>query len=173
MNLNCERYSEGLTAAARSICPGAAGFGVTPPGRAVVGIDGFPPTAGGFGGAPGFAPTGGGFGLAATGGGGLLARELEGLEVAGVLSDEPLGAPGVFFHGVADPFDGAIPGKTETGLADESAAIGLIGALAAVGAGVGLSNIAGAAGVEEGGRRLGGGGGGAAAGLGLGGTSSR
>jgi hypothetical protein len=102
----------------------------------------------------------------------LLARELEGLELAGVLSDEPLVAPGAFFHGVDDPFDGAIPGKTDTGLADESAATDLIGMLAAEGAGVGLTVVEVVAAVDGGGRRFGGGGG-AAAGLGLGGTSSR
>jgi len=103
----------------------------------------------------------------------LVAIELEGLELAGVVSDEPLVAPGAFFHGVADPLDGAIPGKTDTGFADESAATGLIGTLAAeVGAGVDFSGVGAAASIEGGGRRFGGGGGAAAA-LGLGGTSSR
>ena len=53
--------------------------------------------------------------------------ELEGLEFAGVLSDEPLVAPGAFFHGVADPLADAIPGKTDTGFAEESATTDLTG----------------------------------------------
>ena len=89
----------------------------------------------------------------ATGGGGLPAIELEGLELGGVLSDEPLVTPGAFFHGIADPLDGAIPGKTDTGLADESAATDLIDTLAAED---GVSVVAT---VEGGGRRFGGGGG--------------
>lgn len=123
----------------------------------------------------GFTATGGGFGLfaATTGGGGLVAKELEGLELAVVLSYELLVAPGAFFHGVADPLDGPIPGKTDTGFADESAATNLIGTLAVeFGAGVDFSGVGAAAGIEGGGRRFGGGGGAAAA-LGLGGTSSR
>jgi hypothetical protein len=109
--------------------------------------------------------------LVATGGGGLPAKELGGLEPTGVLSDESLAEPGGFFHGVADPLDDAIPGKTDTGFADASATTDLIDILAAVvGAKDGLE-VAGA--IEGGGRRFGGGGGGARAALGFGGTSSR
>jgi hypothetical protein len=178
--VNYNNYRKLLTAAARSICPTAcppAGFGAAPPGLAAVGMGGLPPAGlatGGFGGMPGFAAIGGGFGLFATGGGGLPPpTELEGLELGGVLSDEPLVAPGAFFHGVADPLDGAIPGKTDTGLADESAATDLIGTLATeVGAGVGFGAVGVPADVVGGGRRFGGGGGATAA-LGFGGTSSR
>ena len=58
-------------------------------------------------------------GLFATGGGGgLPARELPGREVAGVVTLELFAVFATdFFHGVADPFDGAIPGNTATGLA--------------------------------------------------------
>jgi len=125
------------------------------------------PTSG-FGGALGFAATGGGLGLFAIGGGGLAAMELEGRELGGVLFDEPLlVAAGVFFQGVADPLAGAIPGKTDTGLADESAAMGLTGILGEDTARV----VDAAAGIEGGGRRLGGSG--AATALGFEGTSSR
>lgn len=128
---------------------------------------GFAP--GGLGGAPGFAATGG-FGLVATGGGGLPPIELEGLELGGVLCDEPpLEAPGIFFQGVADPLAADIPGNTDTGFADESADTALIGTLAIAGADFGAG---GAAGVVGGGRRFGGGGGAGAA-LGFGGTSSK
>jgi len=176
-------------AAARSIWPTTCppGFAAPPPGfggagaapgLTAVGIGGLPPTglAAGFGGAPGFAAIGGGLGLFAIGGGGLAARELPGLELAGVLLDEALAVPGVFFHGVADPLDGPMPGKTDTGLADESATTDLTGTLAAAaGAGVGLEVVITGVGVTEGGRRFGGGGGGggAAAAFGFGGTSSR
>lgn len=132
-------------AAARSICP----IAWLPSGLAGadgLGAAGLP--TGGLGGAPGFAATGGGFGLFATGGGGPRAIELEGLELAGVLSVEPLVALGAFFHGVADPLDGAIPGKTDTGFADESAATDLIGTLATA---VGAGGAGGAAGAEGGG----------------------
>ena len=177
MRIGYNNYRKTLTAAARSICPTAPpGFGAPPPGLAAVDTGGLPPAGlatGGFGGAPGFAATGGGFGLFATGGGGLPPTELEGLELGGVLSDEPLLAPGAFFHGVADPLDGAIPGKTDTGLADESAVTDLIGALATeVGAGVGFGAMGVVVGAEGGGRRFGGGGGATAA-LGLRGTISR
>lgn len=153
-------------AAARSICP----TDCPPPVLVVVGmgllVAGLP--TGGFGGALGFAATGGGgFGLFATGGGGLLAIELDGLEPTGVLSDEPLVGPGAFFHGVADPLDGAMPGKTDTGFADESATTDLICNLATV-----VGTVEGVAEVEGGARRLGGGGGAPVA-LGFGGTSSR
>lgn len=85
---------------------------------------------GGFG-AAGFAPTGGpnGFGLAATGGGGVGDIELEGLEDAGGSPDDE----GVFFHGVADPLEDPIPGKTETGFADTSAVNGLVDGLGCAG----------------------------------------
>lgn len=81
----------------------------------------------------------------ATGGGGLLAKELDGLELAGESSE----GVAAFFQGVADPFAAAIPGKTETGLAE---------AFAETADGTGLG-AAGAAGVFRGG----GGGAGAAA----------
>ena len=97
------------------MCAGAAAGG-----RDAVGTGGLPGTLG----APGFAPTGGGAGLGfeATGGGGacLPANELPGLECAGVLScEDPFdSAAGMFFfQGVADPFAGIIPGKTDTGFA--------------------------------------------------------
>jgi hypothetical protein len=114
-------------------------------GLGAVGIGGLPPTglaAGGFGGAPGFAATGGGFSLFAIGGG-LAARELAGLELAGVLPGEAFDVSNDFFHGVAEPLDGAIPGKTDTGLADESATTGLTTA----GAGIGLGAVVATAGV--------------------------
>jgi hypothetical protein len=106
-------------AAAKSICPGAPGGRTTPPlgfvalpadGRGALGTGGFAPAGGGI---PGFAPGAGGFGLApgAGGGAGLLPITLDGRELS---SD----AAGDFFHGVAEPLDGAIPGKTDTGLAD-------------------------------------------------------
>jgi len=139
-------------------------------GLGAVGIGGLPPTglaAGGFGGAPGFAATGGGFGLFAIGGG-LAARELAGLELAGVLPGEAFDVSNDFFHGVAEPLDGAIPGKTDTGLADESATTDLTTA----GAGIGLGAVVATAGVVGGGRRFGGSGGAEAA-FALGGTSSR
>jgi hypothetical protein len=177
MSVEYNNFRKTPTAAARSICPTAPpGFGAPPPGLAAVDTGGLPPAGlatGGFKGALGFAATRGGFGLFATGGGGLPPTELEGLELGGVLSDEPLFVPGAFFHGVADPLDGAIPGKTDTGLADEFAATDLIGTLATeVGAAVGFGAMEAAAGVEGGGRRFGGGGGATAA-LGLRGTSSR
>lgn len=93
---------------------------------------------GGFG-AAGLTPTAGGLGFAAIGGGGLLASELEGLELAG----ESLDTGFVFFQGVAEPLPAAIPGKTETGLAEV-----LPATWAATGLGV----------IVEAGRRGGGGG---------------
>lgn len=143
-----------------------------------MGIAGFPP--GGLG-APGFAPTGGGAGLGLfpTGGGGALPapRELVGRELEEVAGDEVPFVPfplGVFFQGVADPLDGAIPGKTAIGFADGLAETDcgvILGAdeVAVFGA-AGAGGAAGALGAAGGG---GGGGGGAAAALGLGGTSSR
>jgi len=124
-------------------------------------------------GPPGLAANGGaGFGLAATGGGGLPANELAGLELAGEPPVLSL-AVGAFFHGVAEPFDPPIPGKTATGFAPESANIdfariggfGVDEAVDAVGAG-GAWRFAGGGG--------GGGGGGAtAAAFGFRGTNSR
>jgi len=155
-------------AAARSIWPtGAPGLpapgllaGAPEVGRAAVGTGGF---AGGFG-APGFAATGGGvaFGFEPTGGGGgLPASELDGLELVGVISDDPALAA-AFFHGAADPFPAAIPGKTATGFALTSAATGLADM------GEPLLGLGAA-----GGARRAGGAGAAGAALGLGGTSSR
>lgn len=99
--------------------PPGRGAGVAPAGGlGAVGIGGFPGTFGPP--AAGFAATGGGgFGFEATGGGGLEAIELDGRELAGLESvDAPLLACGAFFHGVAEPFDGPIPGKTDIGLVD-------------------------------------------------------
>jgi len=171
----CARLAK---AAARSICPAAGfpGFPAPPPGLGgALGlgadvIGGLPPAglaAGGLGGTPGFAATGGGFGLFAIGGG-LAARELAGLELAGVLSDKVFDVSSDFFQGIAEPLDGPMPGKTDTGLADESATTDLTTA----GAGVGPEAMVATAGVVGGGRRFGGGGGATAA-FGLGGTSSR
>ena len=144
-------------------------------GLGAEGTGGFPPTVGlgpgGLGGAPGLAATGGGFGFAATGGG-VPAMELDGLELAGVLSDEPpFEIAGVFFHGAADPLAAAMPGNTETGLAEESADIALIPTFEIAGA-LGAAGASGVAAAEGGGRRFGGSGGAAAA-LGLGCTNSR
>jgi hypothetical protein len=119
-----------LTAAARSSWPdGAVGAfpppclggarGVDAAGLGAAGTGGLP----GIFGAPGFAANGGatGFGLTATGGGAFpVANELPGRELAAELSPNPL-EEGVFFHGVADPFAGPIPGKTDTGFALTSA----------------------------------------------------
>lgn len=147
--------------------------GFATPGLGAVGTGGFaPPTAGGLG-APGLLVKGGGAGLGfepTGGGGGFPASELPGRELAGVTW---LDGAGDFFHGVAEPFEGAIPGKTATGFADAFAVTGFGTILGAAGA-------AGAAGIlgpppPAGGGGGGGGGGGAAAafGFGLGGTSSR
>lgn len=135
-----------LTAAARSICPTTiagcpillgllegTGVGLAAAGTGGLAGAGLFPT-GGFGEA-GFAATGGGLGLEATGGGTL-----------------PLAGVSDFFQGVVDPLAAAIPGNTDTGLANASAA------------------SVGAAGVGTG-RVLGGGGG--AAGAALGEASSR
>ena len=159
-----------LTAAAKSICPTAiAGF--TPPpdregavpaavGRDAVGIIGFP----GIFGAPGFAASGGpGLGLAAIGGGALgIPAADDGRELFGLV----LAFEGVdFFQGVAEPLEGAMPGKTDTGLADASA----------VTVDDFVVEVAVDFGVLGGGRRPAGGGrdAAAAAALGLGGTNSR
>lgn len=106
-----------LTAAAKSNCPPTGfapalrtgGGAAAALGLEAVGIGGFPGTLG-----AGLAPTTGGLGFAATGGGGLDASELEGLELAG----ESSVPEGVFFQGVAEPLEGAIPGNTDTGFAD-------------------------------------------------------
>lgn len=126
----------------------------------------------------------GGFGLFAIGGGGgLPASALAGRELAGVLAfDEPFVAvDAVFFHGAAEPFAAAMPGKTDTGLACMSAEmdLGMIFAAGATGA-TGAAGAAGADGTTEArfaparapGGGGGGGGGGAAAALGFG-TNSR
>jgi len=161
------------SAAAKSIWPTAAGFVIFAFGTAVplggglgaVGIGGLP---GGLV-APGFAATGGGitFGFVATGGGGLAFSALEGLELVGVVFAESLVGAAGFFQGVAEPLEGASPGKTATGLADASAITDLT-------AGVifGAAAVASAAGVD-GGRRRAGGGGAAGGALGFLGTSSR
>jgi hypothetical protein len=100
--------------------PVAGGLDAPPDGvgRGALGTGGFPGTLG-----AGLLPTGGvGFGLVATGGGGFGASELPGRELAGESSDDD--AVGVFFHGVADPLAAAMPGKTDTGLADALAVTG-------------------------------------------------
>lgn len=134
-------------------------------GRAAVGIGGFP---GGLA-APGFAATGGGgaFGFAATGGGAFTPTELEGREFAGVISAESLVKPAGFFQGAAEPFEGIMPGKTATGLADTSAAIDLT-----VIATLGAAGVEDTVGTDGGGLRAGGGGG-AGGPRGALGTSSR
>jgi hypothetical protein len=117
-------------------------------------MGGFPPLTAGL------AATGGaGLGFVATGGGDLAAAGLPGREPAGLESLSALWV--AFFHGAAEPFAGAIPGKTETGLALASGATDLTTSAAALfAAGVGM------------GRRAGGGGG-AGTSFGFGGTSSR
>lgn len=121
-----------LTAAARSICPGAAPGAFAPPCRG--GIEGTPETGrgavgmGGFPGTFGFEATGGGAGLgfAATGGG-LLARELAGRDPVGLESLES-SVPKFLFQGAADPFDDSIPGSEATTFACASPVLGLAGA---------------------------------------------
>jgi hypothetical protein len=123
----------------------------------------------------GFDATGGGEGLGfvATGGGGFVASELEGRELAGVLSSDPL-ADAAFFQGAAEPFEGARPGKTATGLADASADTDLTEMAGMIGFGVRaeVETAEATAGAGGGGGR---GGGGRAAGTDLvfGGTISR
>lgn len=118
-------------------------------GRGALGTGGLPGTLG----APGLLATGGaGLGLDATGGGGFVAIELPGLELAGESLDDE--AVGVFFHGVADPFAAPIPGKTDTGFAEASAVTGAARAVVV------------AAGFPGTGRLRAGGGGAAAAGAG-------
>lgn len=157
VRLKFQCFRSRLTAAAKSNWPPtAAGFAEAPPGfgaaggREAVGTVGLP---GAFG-APGLLARGGGPGLGFTAGGGaFVARELVGLELAGVL---PLEAPfvvaAVFFHGVAEPLEGAMPGNTATGFADGSAVNAFAGAFA-----TGAADAAGAGGIR---RPAGGGGGG-------------
>ena len=134
---------------------GGGGFAAPAPGLGAEGTGGFPGIFGG-----GFAAIGGtGFGFAAIGGGGFEPTVLGGLEDP----FESETADGVFFQGVADPFAAAIPGNTETGFADASAATDFgTAALTAAGAGAG--------GTALGARGGGGGGAGAAASFG---TSSK
>jgi len=99
----------------------ALGLGGTfePPGLGADGIGGFPGALG----APGFAAMGGAgaLGFDANGGGGLppALGPRECAELFELLAD----TAGAFFHGVGPPFEAAIPGKTDTGFADEFAAI--------------------------------------------------
>jgi len=177
-----EATEKDLTAAARSIWPGARPLGLTAPGRATdgvgvglvaVGTGGRPGSFGAAGleatggGGAGFFPTGG------AGGGGFAPTALVGLKVAGV---GPADAFGVLFHGAAVPLGGAIPGNTDTGFAEASAVrdcTGILGCCCVCGA-VGFGATAGAAGGARGRRGAGGGaGGGAGAAFGFGGTSSR
>ena len=89
---------------------------------------------------------GAGFGFVPIGGG-FAASELPGLDDVGVWSAEEscVAADAVRFQGAADPLEGAIPGKTATGLAEGFAVTAL---------------AAGAAGTIEGGRLFAAGGGG-------------
>lgn len=164
------KQSDGkLTAAAKSECPPALSFtppalpvGDARPGLGTLGAGGLLGSLG----APGFAARGGGegFGFVPRGGAGLPLSTLEGLEIS---SDVP--EDGVFFHGVADPVTGIMPGNKETGFAEESASrdwTDTLGVVASVG--VCLTLV----GTDGGGRRLGGGGG-AGATLGCGGASSK
>lgn len=114
---NCPTALAGLVVGRGADAGAALGLGAA-------GIGGLPGTFG----APGFAASGGGFGL--TGPGGLEPSELEGFEGGAGM----LGATGVFFHGVADPFDGPMPGNTATGLSNVSGGIGLTCGLGAAGA---------------------------------------
>lgn len=113
---------------------GAVGVGLGAPG-----IGGFAPTFG----APGLAATTGGLGFEATGGGGLETNELDGRELSGELSEFDIVA--FVFHGAAVPFPAAIPGNTDTGLAEESAVIdtgAILGAGAFLGGGGGAGGAA-------------------------------
>jgi hypothetical protein len=139
------------------------------PARGAVGTGGL------GGGLPplGFDATGGGtgLGLVATGGGGFTPNELEGRELAGVLLDDPLADTAAgFFQGTAEPFDGARPGKTATGLADASA---LMAETVGFGTEAGIGVATTASGAEGGGGGRGGGERAAGAALGFGGTNSR
>lgn len=149
------------------------------PGRGAVGAGGGL-VAAGTGGLPGtFGPvgleaTGGGgagfFPIGGAGGGGLPPAVLEGREFMGV---GPAEATGVFFHGAAEPLDGAMPGNTDMGFAEAFAVSDCTLILACcVGTAVGFGATTGAAG-GAGGRRPMGGGAGAGAAFGFGGTSSR
>ena len=126
-----------------------------------MGTVGFPGTLG----APGFAATGGpGLGFAATGGGDL-AVPVNGPRVWAEFEDvSDVDVEFGFFHGAVEPLEGAMPGKTDTGLADASAAteVALIACVGIEVAALGGLRAAG-----------GGGGGGTGAALGLGGMSSR
>lgn len=109
------------------------------------------------------------------GGGGFAPSELEGREFAGVLFNDPLAdAARGFFQGAAEPFEGARPGKTATGLAEASADTDFTEMVGAVGLKAGVVGVETAAtvGAEGGGGRAGGGGGAGVA-LVFGGTSSR
>ena len=181
--MGCGSHRKDLTAAARSIWPGAEPLGLTAPcrgadgagvGLVAVGTGGLPGSFGAAGleatggGGAGFFPTGG------AGGGGFAPTALDGLEAAGVV---PAEASGVFFHGVIVPLGGAIPGNTDTGLAEASAVrdcTGILGCRCVCAGPVGFGATAGAAGGAGGRRGAGGGaGGGAGAAFGFGGTSSR
>jgi hypothetical protein len=158
-----------LTAAAKSSCPATPGLAAPPDREAAT-----PPGLGATGGAGGFAGSFGalplclaaiagatGLGLVVIGGGGLLAARFVGRGCAGTSSDGLVG----FFHGVVDPLEDPMPGKTETGFAVASAVRDWAVTLG-VAAGVGVD-------LETGGGRRCGGGGGAGEDLGLGGASSR
>ena len=107
------------TAAARSSCPGAdlTAESVGRDDENWVGLEaattgGFPPT---FGPTLGLDPIGGvGLGLLVNDGGPLIDVPVDDCEpsVAALEAD--------FFQGVADPFAGAMPGKTEIGFAEAS-----------------------------------------------------
>jgi hypothetical protein len=77
------------------------------------------------------------------GGGGLEANALDGRELAGELSEFDVAV--FIFHGAAVPFPAAIPGNTDTGLAEESAVIdtgAILGAGAFLGGGGGAGGVA-------------------------------
>ena len=97
--------------------PGRNAFG-TAGGLDAVGTGGFP----GILGAVGLVATGGGgagfFPIGGAGGAGFAPAVLDGRELAGVV---PVDAAGVFFHG-ATPLEGPMPGNTDTGFAEASAA---------------------------------------------------
>lgn len=125
-----------------------------------MGTGGLAPTFG----APGLLATGGGVGFGFVDNGGAFgAVELAG---AGTWADPFVDVDDVFFHGAAEPLEGAIPGKTATGLAEGSATIDFTAAFAD-----GATGAVGA-GAIEGGRRFAGSGGGGGAGVALG-TNSR
>jgi len=97
-------------------------------------MGGFAPTLG----APSLAATTGGLGFDVMGGGGLEAEELDGRELAGELSEFEVAA--FIFHGAAVPLPAAIPGNTDTGLAEAEAVIdtgAILGAGALLGGGGG------------------------------------